>query len=151
MPKVATTCRSACCAADLSRNRTLATNTINRVHAGFFICPFASKREASGRGQFRTLFQQFDVTDSARSIPGPPDAVRIARIDLDSAMILFCVSEREFCKGPRRRIETRNQIGMLLAEPDQFAFRIALDGIRTGVLSWRIEEGHLGCLVVHLH
>src|SRR5882672_4605241 len=37
MPKVATTCRSACCAANLSRNKILATKTINRVHVGFFI------------------------------------------------------------------------------------------------------------------
>src|SRR3989442_91967 len=37
MPKVATTCRSACCAADRSRNRTMATNTINTVQIRFFI------------------------------------------------------------------------------------------------------------------
>src|SRR5438105_3759262 len=76
------------------------------------------------------LFHQFDVTDPAGGIPGPPDAVRIARIDLDPAMIFFRVSERELCEGLRRRIETRDLIGMLLAEPDQFAFRIALHGIR---------------------
>src|SRR6266566_3704269 len=99
----------------------------------------------------RIRFEQFDVTYPARSIPGPPDAVRIARIDLDPAMILFCVSERELCKGPSRRIEARNLIGMLLAEPNQFAFRIALDGIHPGVLRWRIEERHLRCLVIHLH
>src|SRR5436309_13829421 len=37
MPKVATTCRPACCAANLCRNKTPATNTINRVHVCFFI------------------------------------------------------------------------------------------------------------------
>src|SRR5438105_1999442 len=130
MPKVATTCRSCPNAATAQSRHNSATKTAF---------------------DFMPLFQQFDVPDSARSIPGPPDAVRIARIDFDPAMILFCVGERELCKRPRRRIETRNLIGMLLAEPDQFAFRIALDGIRTGVLSWRIEESHLRCLVIHLH
>src|SRR5207253_816726 len=92
-----------------------------------------------------TLFHQFDVTDPARGIPGPPDSIRVARIDLDPAMIFFRVSESELCKRFRCRIETRDQIRMLLAEPNQFAFWIALDGIRAGVLSWRIEQRHLRC------
>src|SRR5207253_11200852 len=56
-----------------------------------------------------------------------PDAVRVRWIDLDSAMILFGISQREFCKSPSRGIETGNQIRVLLAKPNQFALRVALD------------------------
>ena len=42
-------------------------------------------------------------------------------------MILFGISQREFCKSPSRGIETGNQIRVLLAKPNQFALRVALD------------------------
>ena len=66
-------------------------------------------------------------------------------------MILFRVSQREFRKGSSRGIEPGDLISVLLAEPNQFALRVALNGIHAGVFGWRIEDRHLGGLVIHLH
>src|SRR5712692_7720648 len=90
--------------------------------------------------RLRTLwasFQQFDVAHAARQIAGPPDAVRVVRVDFDSPRIGFRVAQREFREGFRGRIEPGDLVHVLLAEPHETAFRIALHRIDAGVLGRR--------------
>ena len=63
---------------------------------------------ASGFQYLVTLaIQNLDVSEVARQVAGPPDAIRILLVDFDAANIGFRIGNRKFHPGVGLRIEAR--------------------------------------------
>src|SRR5262245_51960335 len=97
------------------------------------------------------LVQQFEVTDTARGVTRPPDAVGMVRVNINSSVVLLRVRQRKLRECLGYGIEAGDLVDVLFAEPKQFALWISLHGIDAGIFGRRRIDGHLQGLVIDLH
>src|SRR3989442_14596517 len=95
--------------------------------------------------------QQLYVTDAARSIPGPPDAVGLVRVNINPSMIRLRIRQRKFGERLGFGIEPGDLVHVLFAKPKQFALWISLHRVDAGIFGRRRIYGHLQSLVINLH
>src|SRR5262245_57312340 len=87
--------------------------------------------------------EQFEKTDAARGIPGPPDPVGVGRININPSVIRLCVRQRKLRESSGFGIEPGDLVDVLFAKPNEFAPWISLYRIHAGIFRSRRVHCHL--------